>query len=904
MPSPFSFARHSSARPITRPAPHALRRAARATVESLDSRTLMASGPWSSPSTWANGQVPVAGQVVTIPAGDVVTLDTNTAALGGLVINGTLQASDTKDLSLTSRYVGVADGGTFRVGTELDPYDYKFTLTLTGVDQGANITVGHHTFGDKFLGVAGGTLDLHGASASKKSWTRLNAHANAGATSITLAETTGWAVGDTIVIAPSGTDARQAERRTITAISGNTYTLNATLSYDHWGALQTIAGQTVDQRATVALLTRNIVVQGDAQSYRTGSTDTSDYLAGFGGHVMAHHNSTTRIRGVEFYRMGQTGKQGRYSLHWHWAENSLGSYAKNNSIHDSLQRGIVTHQTSNVLVQDNVAYRVLNHIYIPAEDGTVGATGGTNPGYDESGNQYIGNWGGLAISPTHADQAFDDPNATRSFQSEDRSSIFWMRNPNNKLEGNVAAGTTHGSGYFYDGAPAYKANGTAFDRQFDFSNNVAHSNGGASGFHNPNYPPHTLGHGLLLLSTGQDADGSDHLFSGLNAFKNTNGGAWLEDPNHVLTNSVLADNATAIVTESKGEVRNTLIVGDSANNKGAAVIATEDFGTRAGLASPPGQGRGNKGFTFANTKIVDFPYPFIYINDNSRGHFAANIAFSGTTRTNAPKPYVNDRNMAYGYVADADGGFTGTAKASKIYSLRNAPSANWRYSKDAKAFYANDDGTDPGSTYGLRVGDYIAYDDMELGTFGTGTYKSGGFGWSADGTSNWTRSGSTSTAFASGAAYTGTQSLSIQGNSTVARPVNLSGVSSATLAFQLRPGVSGTGNNLKVEYYNGSSWVTLETYANVSSSTWQAKTIALPAAALTSSFQVRFNQTHSNYNARSFIDDVVITGVPAGGGGSLMMAQTPSGGSTSGGSFSNTSIAGDLFGAGNEDDVL
>ena len=74
-------------------------------------------------------------------------------------------------------------------------------------------------------------------------------------------------------LAQIGGDPRQAERRTITRVSGNALTLDRALEYMHFG--EVTFG--VDQRGEVGLLTRNVRVQAsqDAeQSY-------------FGGHIMA-----------------------------------------------------------------------------------------------------------------------------------------------------------------------------------------------------------------------------------------------------------------------------------------------------------------------------------------------------------------------------------------------------------------------------------------------------------------------------------------------------------------------------------------------------------------------------------------------------------------------------------------
>ena len=70
----------------------------------------------------------------------------------------------------------------------------------------------------------GGTLNLHGDR--KHTWTKLAQTAAAGSTSIQVLDAAGWRAGDEIVLASTDFDPRQAERRTISAIKGNTITLD------------------------------------------------------------------------------------------------------------------------------------------------------------------------------------------------------------------------------------------------------------------------------------------------------------------------------------------------------------------------------------------------------------------------------------------------------------------------------------------------------------------------------------------------------------------------------------------------------------------------------------------------------------------------------------------------------
>ena len=76
--------------------------------------------------------------------------------------------------------------------------------------------------GDRGIMVLGGTLNLHGDRTNP--WTKLARTAEAGSGSIQVLDAKGWRVGDQIVLASTDFDPHQAERRTISGITGNTIT--------------------------------------------------------------------------------------------------------------------------------------------------------------------------------------------------------------------------------------------------------------------------------------------------------------------------------------------------------------------------------------------------------------------------------------------------------------------------------------------------------------------------------------------------------------------------------------------------------------------------------------------------------------------------------------------------------
>jgi cell migration-inducing and hyaluronan-binding protein len=262
---------------------------------------------WSDPATWPNRKVPVAGDKVIIGKDKDVILDVSPPPLGGLSIDGKLTFSNDADLELTTEWIMLH--GELTIGTEAKPHTRNATITFTDNVKGEDVMAG---MGDRGIMISGGTLNLHGDRTH--TWTKLSATANAGTTSIQVLNASGWLVGDEIVLASTDYDPRQAEKRTIAAINGNTITLDRPLEYMHFGKITF----DVDERGEVGLLTRNIKIQASedaAESY-------------FGGHIMAMPSSKMYVSGVELTRMGQHMMLARYPIHWHLAATPRASTSR------------------------------------------------------------------------------------------------------------------------------------------------------------------------------------------------------------------------------------------------------------------------------------------------------------------------------------------------------------------------------------------------------------------------------------------------------------------------------------------------------------------------------------------------------------------------------------------------
>jgi cell surface hyaluronidase len=529
-------------------------------------KTAVLPGSWSSPATWG-GVLPGVEDDVIIPAGISVTLNANVEC-GGITVGGRLEVERADRTLICDSLFVQGSGAVFEVGTATNRFLQKFTLTLKGLPTETVMSMGA-----KLLGAQqGGTIRIHGRDRTE--WTFLGANAAAGATSVTLSETTDWQVGDTILITSSRLAWSEAETRTITAVSGNTVSFTPGLSYLHNGSTTTRTRSsdgkswTANLRAEVGLLSRNIKIQGDAAS------ETS----GFGGHIMVMPGGGVSgyafIQGVELFRMGQKSLLGRYPMHWHMcAQDGAGQYFKDNTVHRSFNRAITIHGTESTLVDNNFCYDHLGHgIFL--EDGSERFNVITR-------NVVLG-----SMRPLAGEEVIQTDNAFNTIQNRSPSS-FWITNPNNTFTDNIAAGT-HGTGYWF-AFPKKPLNASSTHPRFSsmepykeplgaFDRNVAHSC--ASG-----------------LDINDQVDSADNLV--LNAEWANNGPFYFNDctwysnsvalyagiggmrKNVVYYNNVFSDNETNLFLATYHLCEQSLMIADSGfgilpSNKTRTVYAIYD----------------------------------------------------------------------------------------------------------------------------------------------------------------------------------------------------------------------------------------------------------------------------------------------------------------------------------------
>lgn len=393
-------------------------------------------------ATWG-GSLPAAGTEVVIPAGRTVVLDTTTASLGALRVEGTLRFG-AADVALTAASIRVS--GALLIGAAGAPYLNRATITLTGTPVSPNDGTA------RGLNIDGGRLEIYAAS-PQPIWTRIGDHAPAGASALSLSANVNWRSGDTIAVAPSDYYGTSVTERLVLAsdAAGNRLATRSALATARWGRLQYItsagmslapeAGYTppvapaptvLDQRAAVANLSRNVVIQSiDDTHWRT---------SGFGAHVMVMGlQSRVVVDGVEFRRAGQAGVTGRYPFHWHMLSYSStgallgdasGHMIRNSAVWDSANRCIVVHGTNGVQVLNNVCQDIKGHAFF-LEDAV------------ERRNVFDGNIALLVRAPVPERRL--QVHESELFQGGPAG--FWLTNPDNVVRNNLAA-DTQGNGFW------------------------------------------------------------------------------------------------------------------------------------------------------------------------------------------------------------------------------------------------------------------------------------------------------------------------------------------------------------------------------------------------------------------------------------------------------------------------
>lgn len=255
---------------------------------------------WSSDTTWGGEFSPMDGESVYVPAGFNLLVDCQYCPhINALIVEGSLIFAPDSDPNherfFDANYIFV-NGGLMEVGTEEFPYTSKITITMHGLLSDPYLPI----YGNKVIGVRYGTLDMHGIERNI-TWTSLEETVEAGGTVITLQHAVDWQPGEMIAIASTSYESREGEHRTILSIddSRKIITLDQALDYKHFAMTQTYGSETIEMRAEVGLLSRNVVYRGDPETSPANQYGATIFL-----HSNGDDSLTCRLSYIELTNVG------------------------------------------------------------------------------------------------------------------------------------------------------------------------------------------------------------------------------------------------------------------------------------------------------------------------------------------------------------------------------------------------------------------------------------------------------------------------------------------------------------------------------------------------------------------------------------------------------------------------
>ena len=392
-------------------------------------------------------------------------------------------------------------GGSFVVGTEQEPFLQQATITLNGSPVSQEIPV----YGSKSLSCRFCTLDLHGKPVlDDRTHTKLAQTAPAGATELWLTEPVDWDPlgGNARVMitssAESGTMEEFDEANLIEVLDGGyRLRLSTPLKYDHLGETRHFAeGYTVDFRCNVALLSRNVIVQGNALSE----------LDRHGGHIMLHSRGkasivdrsqgeslVARLENIEVRRTGQMGRIGRYSIRawteldpwtagscvaqpcpvcrlllltqrsgdrdsrarslsltdFHMIGSVRNSYVRYNSIHHTYNRAIAIHGVHYLRVQNNGKATVPHArppaacLYLLSDQSAILFVWRYTVAFETRGHTFFVEDGLETKNIITGNLAALTRELFVGLGTDATPSSYWLVNGDNYVANNIAAGSSH-----------------------------------------------------------------------------------------------------------------------------------------------------------------------------------------------------------------------------------------------------------------------------------------------------------------------------------------------------------------------------------------------------------------------------------------------------------------------------
>jgi hypothetical protein len=300
-------------------------------------------------------------------SGDVL-VDRDVTVNGKLTVTGTIGLAPGVKAVLRVAGSVVLDGGSITVD-QPDPA-LGLTVRIVGAVEADMLGAPNGTPDtDRGLWMQnGGRLNLSGAPRTRI--TRATGALSQGASVITVTDTTGWRVGDELVICPTeavtvNKHFDHYDRPRVLSVSGQTVTLDRGLAWPHPAVTDPANG--VVHTAEVANVTSNLVIEGDTEVNPVGPvlTDGRSF-------VHAHDGAgTSTLRNVTFRHLGPRTRflntngtkwlsdviLGRYAVHFHRNGTAgAGTLIEDSTILDCGSRGFVPHGSHDITARRLVVH--------------------------------------------------------------------------------------------------------------------------------------------------------------------------------------------------------------------------------------------------------------------------------------------------------------------------------------------------------------------------------------------------------------------------------------------------------------------------------------------------------------------------------------------------------------------
>ena len=453
---------------------------------------------WHDPSIWPGDAVPVANSNVTLPANSQVLVSSCSIVSNTVFQYVTIPATSAlifTDAAQTFAAWGITVNGAMYAGSPTCRLRNKVTIILYGPSSSylypanAFLLAAPNPPYAKGIWVSGegATLNLCGAQ-FLPTWTRLAATAHAGDTTVFVQDVVNWQAGQQMVVLgtqlKSARDYTEDEVLTIATVqltansaatSVSAITLTTPLQFSHYAG--------VEYQAEVALLSRNVLVEGDASSEPTDSSTTyynassstssipASFRTGFGGHVLIDGSGAVgALYGVELYRMGQTNRNNRHPVNFHLlgdltlapATTPLSNGVVSEcSVHHSFNRAISVTGVNGTQLVSNTAWDITGNALVLAagteESNTVSYNlvalvhmvyTSENPG---NGHGFLSGIDVVAYRPDYFNSNPLVSDISMAFAPDAFASCYLLSNAQNSLVGNAAAGCWFG--YWYPALP-------------------------------------------------------------------------------------------------------------------------------------------------------------------------------------------------------------------------------------------------------------------------------------------------------------------------------------------------------------------------------------------------------------------------------------------------------------------